>query len=231
MQGDDGLSSGDKSGSGPTPAPQRAEPAPAWWRLRPWSTVLTGVAAVGLLAVGFVAGDAVGGSGRTERAGAASPSAAVAATSASSAVGVPSSALSASPGPATPTPNATRTATPSSAPPVFQEFTGQNCESASAPTFSCETVVVAQFTGGGGASQYTAQVTFTTPGVQVGTTAEDDATVFAQTTVGAFDVSVFQLSFPTVGAYPYTVTVTDTANGYTATWNGTLPVGETPSPG
>jgi hypothetical protein len=87
---------------------------------------------------------------------------------------------------------------------------------------------VAQFTGGASASQYTAEVTFANSAVKVTaiTDGKPAAAVFAQAnTSGAFLVTMGEVSFPRTGTYAYTVTVTDTANGDTATWQGNIPVG------
>jgi hypothetical protein len=87
---------------------------------------------------------------------------------------------------------------------------------------------VAQFTGGASASQYTAEVTFTNSAVKVAATTDGKpaAAVFAQAnTSGAFLVFMGELSFPGTGTYAYKVTVADTANGDTATWQGSMPIG------
>jgi hypothetical protein len=86
---------------------------------------------------------------------------------------------------------------------------------------------VAEFTGGGTPSEYTAQVTFAAAGVNVATSTDGkpEASVFQLTTSGSFGVSRGELSFPATGSYEYTVKVTDTADGQSASWQGALPVG------
>jgi len=225
---------GGGAGSGPAPPDAGGGGKPAWWRLRPWSGVLIGIAAVALLAVGFLAGDAVGHSGSAGPATAAtSPSMTVTTTpTPSSTQPVSSPGTSSSIGPTseatTPNPTLSPTTAVSSAPPVFQAFTSTNCETAAAPDYECGTVEVAQFTGGGGASQYTAQVVFANSAVQVAATTDGKpaAAVFAQAnTGGAFVVTMGDLTFPGPGPYAYKVTVTNTSNGDTATWQGSMPVG------
>jgi hypothetical protein len=139
------------------------------------------------------------------------------ATSSTPSTGPPSEATTPSP-----------TAAASSAPPVFQAFSSTDCESAPAPDYTCETVEVAQFTGGASASQYTAEVTFANSAVKVAaaTDGKPPSAVFAQAnTSGAFLVTMGELSFPGPGTYAYTVTIADAANGDTATWQGSMPVG------
>jgi hypothetical protein len=111
--------------------------------------------------------------------------------------------------------------------PAFEAFTSAECELAVAPDYTCTTVLVAQFTGGGSAPQYTAQVTFAATGVTVATSTDGKppASVVQLATSGSFGVSMGELSFPSTGPYAYTVSVTDTADGQSASWQGTLPVG------
>ena len=218
----------------PAPPEGGGDRGPAWWRLRPWSGILIGGAAVALLAIGFLAGDAVGHSGAPGPATAAatSPSVSVAATptpSSTQLVASPGTSPSSSAIPTSEAPTASPTPPASSAPPVFQAFTSTNCEMAAAPGYSCGTLEVAQFTGGGVASQYTAQVVFANSAVQIAATADGkpSAAVAGQAnTAGAFLVAMGDVSFPAPGPYVYTVTVTNTANGDTASWQGSMPVGE-----
>lgn len=237
MAGEEGPG-GDGVGALSVPAPPEGggDRGPAWWRLRPWSGILIGVTAVALLAIGFLVGDAVGHSGTPGPATAAatSPSVGVAATPTPSATQMvtssgasPSSSAIPTSEPTT-TPTTSPTASTSSAPPVFQAFTSTNCETAAAPDWECGTLEVAQFTGGGSASQYTAQVVFANSAVQVAATTDGkpSAPVYAQAnTSGAFIVTMGDVSFPGAGPYAYTVTVTNTANGDTASWQGSMPVG------
>jgi hypothetical protein len=216
----------------PAPPEGGGDRGPAWWRLRPWSGILIGGAAVALLAIGFLAGDAVGHSGAPGPATAAatSPSVSVAATptpSSTQLVASPGTSPSSSAIPTSDAPTASPTPPAPSTPPVFQAFTSTNCETAVVPDYECGPVEVAQFTGGGSVAQYTAQVTFATS-VQIPATTDGkpEVTVVAQAgTTGAFLVGVGELTFPGPGTYAYTVTVTNMSNGDTASWQGSMPVG------
>jgi hypothetical protein len=134
---------------------------------------------------------------------------------------------SANPTPVSSSPAAGSSAIPASGLPAFEAFTSAECELAAAPDYTCTTVLVAQFTGGESAPQYAAQVTFAATGVTVATSTDGkpEASVVQLATGGSFGVSMGELSFPATGAYDYTVTVTDTVDGQSATWQGTLPVG------
>jgi len=210
---------------------------PAWWRLRPWSGVLTGIAAVLLLSIGFLAGDAVGHGGASSPATAATTPSATATATPTSGVTQPATSPGTGSSPSTGATSVAGTASPTStpipaapaAPPSFEAFSSTNCEVAAAPDYECGTVEVAQFTGGGSVSQYTAQVTFANSAVQIAATTDGKpaAAVFAQAnTGGAFVVTMGDLTFPGPGPYAYKVTVTNTSNGDTATWQGSMPVGE-----
>ena len=223
----------------PPPRDAAGGRTPAWWRPRGWPGILATVALLGLLAVAFLAGYAAGHSGAPRAmAAVASPSASVAATQTSGAGGVtPSSGaiLTASAGPTHPaastsTPASTPTAAVPPASPVFQTFTSSSCQVAAAPSYSCTTIEMAVFTAGGGASQYTAQVAFASSGVVIGqsTDGKPNAAVVAQSSASSADgflVVMGELSFPGPGTYAYSVTITDTANGDSTIWQGSMPVG------
>ena len=183
----------------------------------------------------FFAGYALGRSGAPGPATATAPSMTAAGAPSAGSAGpttTPATQLTPLPGSANPTPvsslpAAGSSAIPASGSPTFEVFTSTQCDSAAAPDYTCATVLVAEFTGGGTPSEYTAQVTFAAAGVNVATSTDGkpEASVFQLTTSGSFGVSMGELSFPATGSYEYTVKVTDTADGQSASWQGALPVG------
>jgi hypothetical protein len=207
-------------------------PRAGGWRKRPWPGVLAVLAALGLLAVGFVAGDIVGHSGAPGPAtAAASPSVTAAAGSAAATEPVIAPSASSSPTSQTPTPGPTSTASPAAL--VFQALGTADCPFGGANNPSCTTTVVAYFSdpSARGAAQETATVAFATPGVRIGTETSigTETLVEATQTSGLYSVIVGEVWFPATGTYPYTVTVTDTADGRTGSWSGTVQVSALPA--
>jgi hypothetical protein len=216
--------------------PEDAETRKVGWRTRRGLVAAVVGAAAVLLAGVFFAGYALGRSGGSAPVTAATaPSMTAAGTPTAGSTGptsAPTTQLTPLPAGPSPTPGASlpatsSTAIPASGSPAFEAFTSAECVLAAAPDYTCTTILVAQFTGGGSAAQYTAQVTFAGTGVTVAasTDGKPPASVFQLATSGSFGVSMGELSFATTGSYAYTVRVTDTADGQSATWQGTLPVG------
>jgi len=216
------------------------EPNRAGWRGRRWWSLGAGA----VTAAAIVAGVLVGGHlGTAQGPTAATSSPATArSTPTSTATGLytPPIATGAA-NEATPTPTPTTTpslspgaptlspiATPPPSAIVFQQgYSTENCDGNYYNVYpeTCETVPLAEFDDSSLTAQYdTAQVSFADASVQMPLPPDGTSDVVI---VGVGAVVAGRIIFPAAGTYAYTVTVTNTQDGASASWTGSIPVGLT----
>jgi hypothetical protein len=230
------------------------EPNRAGWRGRRWWSLGAGA----VVAAAIVAGVLVGGHlGPTQGPTAATSSPAKATSTpttgasglytsptAAGATNEPTPTLATTP---TPTPTPTPTTTPSPGTPTLspiatppalgiafdQGHSTENCDGNYYNVYpeTCETVPLAESDVPSSIVSIedydTAQVSFADASVQMPLPADGTSDVVI---VGVGVVVAGRIIFPAAGTYPYTVTITDTQDGASASWTGSIPVGLLTSP-
>jgi len=193
-----------------------------------------GIAAIVVFLVGVITGAALKGSGSSPTAATTSP------TATATVSATPTATVLFTPPGTTATPSTATTPTPSHPTPtpaqgsaalVFNTtYSFTNCTTVTSAPYSCQTVELAEFseTNAPTNASYTAAVSFragvTMPTGSAGTTDQPEVVSLSG---GSYShgVTIGELEFPGEGAFQYTVKVTDTTNGDSASWVSSLQVG------